>query len=297
MSANPSRRRFIQSAAALAGAALAGSTASTTRAALAPETREPAEKTDKSNPFTLRFGLASYTTRKLSLDHTLQIAKRLNLSCITLKDMHLPLSASPEITAQNAQKVRDAGLDLYGGGVIYMNSQAEVDRAFDYARAAGFRLIIGVPQHELLDYAEQKIKTYNIAVAIHNHGPEDRLYPTVQSAYARLEGRDKRFGLCIDLGHSQRCGIRPADDILQFHDRLLDIHFKDVSDSTRAGTTVEIGRGVIDIPATLEALRSVGYKGIASYEYEKDADDPLPGLAESVGYVNGVLTMMNRNTA
>ena len=287
MNGDASRRMFLKSVGVLAGAAVAGSTASAAIAA-------PSALND-SKKFAPRFGLASYTTRKLTLDQTIALVKRLNLTCLTLKDMHLPMNVPLEATAQTAQKVRNAGLDLYGGGVIYMNSEAEVNRAFDYAKAAGFRLIVGVPRHELLDYVEDKIKTYNIAVAIHNHGPEDRLYPTVQSAYTRLEDRDKRFGLCIDIGHTQRSGIRPADDILQFHDRMLDIHFKDVSAPTRRGSTVEIGRGVIDIPAALEALRHVGYQGIASYEYEKDADDPLPGLAESVGYVNGVITMMNRN--
>jgi sugar phosphate isomerase/epimerase len=56
-----------------------------------------------------------------------------------------------------------------------------------------------------------------------------------------------------------------------------------------AGKTVEIGRGVVDIPAVLSALLAVGYSGIVAFEYEKDADDPLAGLAESVGYVRGVL--------
>ena len=209
MSANPSRRRFIQSAAVLGGAALAGSTASTTRAALAPETREPAEKTDKSNPFTLRFGLASYTTRKLSLDHTLQIAKRLNLSCITLKDMHLPLSASPEITAQNAQKVRDAGLDLYGGGVIYMNSQAEVDRAFDYARAA-FDRCAGMSC-----WMETKSEC-NIAVA-YNHGPERGAIPLFKRFYGVLVISGLGYYRPRCIASASTSGSR----ILQFHDRLL----------------------------------------------------------------------------
>lgn len=283
------RRTFLKTAGLLAGAALAGSSESAAQDALAGQTDTP------KKPFTLSFGLASYTTRKLNLEQTVAIAKRLGLTCITLKDMHLPLNHPAETTAQVAKTVRIAGLDLYGGGVIYMNSEAEVDQAFNYARAAGFRIIIGVPRHELLEYVENKIKTYDIAVAIHNHGPEDRLYPTVESAYKLIAARDKRFGLCIDFGHTQRCGIRPADDIIQFADRILDIHLKDVNQSTRSGSTVEIGRGVIDIPAALEAVRQINYKGIASYEYEKDANEPLAGLAESVGYVNGVMAMLNRS--
>lgn len=289
MKPNTTRRTFLKTAGVLAGAAVVGSTESRAQTVVADRAGTAKQ------PFTLRFGLASYTTRKLTLEQTIAAARRLSLTCITLKDMHLPLTEPAETTAQSAKTVRDAGLDLYGGGVIYMNSEADVNRAFDYAKAAGFRLIIGVPQHGLLDYVEAKIKTFDIAVAIHNHGPEDKLYPTAESAFKLIKGRDKRFGLCIDFGHSQRCGIRPADDILQFAARILDIHLKDVNDSTRQGSTVEIGRGVIDIPAALEAIRKVNYTGIASYEYEKDADNPLPGLAESVGYINGVMKMINRS--
>ena len=255
MRQNASRRTFLKSSGFLAGAALTGSTGCAVHAAVV---EQPAAAKEK---YSLRFGLASYTTRKLSLEQTIGVAKRLGLTCITLKDMHLPMNVPAATTAATAQTVRDAGLDLYGGGVIYMNSEAEVDRGFDYARAAGFRIIIGVPRHELLDYVENKIKAYDIALAIHNHGPEDKLYPTAESAYEKIKDRDKRFGLCVDFGHTERSGIRPADDVLRFADRLMDVHFKDVSESTAKGRTVEIGRGVIDLPAALEALRKINYTG------------------------------------
>jgi len=284
-----SRRGFLKSAGILAGAALTGSTGSVVQAAAAKSPTPPVIER-----FAPRLGLASYTTRKLSLDKTIEIAKRLGLVCISLKDMHLTTNVSAQATAQTAKTVRDAGLDLYAGGVIYIKSAEEVDQAFDYAKAAGFRMIVGVPAHELLDRVEEKIKAFDIAMAIHNHGPSDKVYPTAESAYNLIKNRDKRFGLCLDFGHTQRSGIRPADDILRFADRLLDVHVKDVTESTVKGSTIEIGRGVVDIPAAMEALIKIGYQDAVSFEYEKDADDPLPGMAESVGYVRGVITMINR---
>jgi sugar phosphate isomerase/epimerase len=55
---------------------------------------------------------------------------------------------------------------------------------------------------------------------------------------------------------------------------------------------VEIGRGVIDIPAVCRALLGIGFTGAVSFEFEKDGKDPLPGVAESVGYVRGVLAAL-----
>jgi len=31
------------------------------------------------------------------------------------------------------------------------------------------------------------------------------------------------------------------------------------------------------------------FSGYLAFEYEVEANDPLPGLAESVGYINGVM--------
>ncbi len=242
---------------------------------------------EKTSPFSL--GLASYTLREFSLEQTIGMTRRLGLEKLVLKSMHLPLDSTDEFIRAATEKVRSGGLDLYGCGVVYMTNQAEVDQAFHYARTAGMRLIIGAPNHELLGYVNHKIQESDIALAIHNHGPEDKLYPTPASAYEKIRGLDRRLGLCIDVGHTVRAGVNPCEAAVRFADRLLDVHIKDVSAASKDGTTVEIGRGVIDIPAFLRTIFKIGYRGVLAFEYEKDGQDPLPGLAESVGYVRGVL--------
>ena len=199
------------------------------------------------------------------------------------------MESTKEEIAEAVAKVEKAGLKLYGGGVIYMNDVDEVNRAFEYARQAGMETIIGVPKHELLGMVNEKVKQYDIQVAIHNHGPGDEVYPTPESAYERIKGLDKRIGLCLDIGHTQRSGVDPSESAERFAERVLDVHIKDVSESTGDGTTVEIGRGVIDIPKFIRTLVKIKYGGIVSFEYEKDGKDPLAGVAESVGYVRGVM--------
>jgi sugar phosphate isomerase/epimerase len=174
-----------------------------------------------------------------------------------------------------------------------MNNESEVNQAFDYAEAAGMKVIIGVPDHDLLPLVDKKVRQYDIKVAIHNHGPTDKVYPTPESAYERIKNLDKRIGLCIDIGHTKRAGVDPSVSAQEFSNRLLDVHIKDVSQATADGGTVEIGRGVIDIPKFLRTLLEINYSGITSFEYEKDADDPLAGVAESVGYVRGALAAIS----
>ncbi|MGD2245212.1 MAG: sugar phosphate isomerase/epimerase [Candidatus Aminicenantes bacterium] len=240
----------------------------------------------------LSLGMASYTFRKFPLEETLAMTKRLGLKKIALKSFHLPLESTEEEIKAVARKVKDAGLELYGCGVVYMENEEEVNRAFNYAQTAGMKVIIGVPEHGLLGLVNDKVKEFDIQVAIHNHGPTDKRYPTPESAYERIKELDHRIGLCIDIGHTQRCGVDPPGSAWKFADRLLDVHIKDVSAAAGEGTTVEIGRGVIDIPRFVRTLLNLNYKGNASFEFEKDADDPLPGVAESVGYVRGVLAAL-----
>ena len=234
-------------------------------------------------------GLASYTTRAFTLDQTITMAQRVNLKHISLKSFHLPLDASENDCRTAADKIKAAGIDFYSAGVIYMNKKEEVDQAFNYAKACGIRMIIGVPAVELLSYTESMIKQYNIMLAIHNHGPGDLVYPDVPGIYEKIAKLDERMGISMDIGHTVRLARDPLSDLNQCFDRILDIHIKDVDKKAADGATVEIGRGVIDIPGFLKELKRLNYKGILSFEYEKDEKDPLPGLAESVGYVKGVM--------
>lgn len=276
-----SRRGFFQAA----GAAVALTTAGTLAV-------RPALGGDSPKKPRFQLGLASYTTRKFTLEETIEMAKRLELKKLCLKSMHLPMEATADQCRAAAEKAAAAGLDLYGCGVVTMSNEAEVHQAFDYAKAAGMKVIVGVPRPDVLALVEQKVKQYNIKVAIHNHGPGDKTYPTPESAMERIKSLDKRIGLCIDIGHTARIGADPIQDVVRFADRLHDLHIKDVSAAAASGETLEIGRGVIDMPAFLKALIEVGYSGVAAFEYEKDADDPLPGLAESVGFVRGVLATL-----
>jgi inosose dehydratase len=248
-----------------------------------------------NRPQLFELGLASYTLRKFDLDKTLEMTNRVGLKYIAFKDYHLPLDSTPERIKEVAKKVADAGLNLYGGGVIYMRNERDVNNAFEYAKAAGMKVIIGVPNHDLLTLVNKKVRQYDIKVAIHNHGPTDKVYPTPASAYELIKDLDPRIGLCNDIGHTQRAGVDPSISAEKFADRLLDVHIKDVTQATAKGTSVEVGRGVIDIPKFLRTLLKINYAGIVSFEHEKDPDDPLAGLAESVGYVRGALAAIREN--
>jgi inosose dehydratase len=236
-----------------------------------------------------QLAMASYTCRKFPLDKAIEMTVRAGLKNIALKDFHLAMDSAPDQIKLAADKCKKAGLNLYGCGVVYMKTEAEVNRAFEYAKTAGMKVIIGVPEPELLPLVDKKVKEYDIPVAIHNHGPGDKVYPLPATIIDKVKTLDKRIGLCIDIGHTQRMGIDPSDDATQYADRLIDLHVKDVNMAEAKGSTIEIGRGVIDIPKFIRTLAKIDYKGMIAFEYEKDDSDPLPGLSESVGYFRGAI--------
>jgi hypothetical protein len=252
----------------------------------------PKSQTGKRPRFPFELGVASYTFREFGLDAAIAMTNKVGLRRICLKDVHLPLQSSAGEIAAAVRKVREAGLIPYGCGVIYMKTPAEVERAFAYAKAGDMGIIVGVPDHALLPLAEKKARESGIKLAIHNHGPGDLLYPTPRSVLERIEGLDPRLGLCLDIGHCMRSGIDPAAAAGECAGRLLDVHLKDVTAADKDGRPVEAGRGVIDMARFFRALIKLDYRGTASFEFEKDGKDPLPGLAESVGYVRGLLAVL-----
>ncbi len=236
-----------------------------------------------------KLGMAGYTFREFPVEKAVEMMNRVQVSNISVKDFHMPYDSTQEQINSVISKFRSGGINVYGVGVVYMKTEKEVDRAFEYAKMAGVKIIIGAPEYALLPYVEQKVKSYDIRLAIHNHGPDNPLYPNSTDIWNNIWNMDKRIGICIDIGHTTRDGKDPVFDILRYGSRIFDVHIKDVDGSTKDGKTVEIGRGIIDMPAVIAALRKISYSGMCSLEYEKDMKDPLAGIAESLGYFRGVM--------
>jgi sugar phosphate isomerase/epimerase len=280
MSQTFTRRDFVGSSAAAAA-----------YAALAWPAQAPAATARSVAPLTL--GLASYSLREFSLDDALAMAKRLSITHMTFKDVHVPRTDPPETTRAIATKIGAAGITIMGGGTITLpNDPAQIKKDFEYARNAGFPLIFVSPDPAALDTIEQMAKSYDIKVAIHNHGPEDKWWPRPQDAYAAIKSRDRRMGLCIDVGHTLRTGVDPVQACRECRDRLYDMHIKDLRVKTDRDSQVEVGRGVLDVPALFKTLIQLGYRGQVGLEYEINAKDPLPGVAESMAYMRGVLATL-----
>ena len=240
-------------------------------------------------------GVASYTLRQMPLEQAIKAIQRVGLKYVSIKDFHLPLNSTAEQRKEAAAKFKAAGITpLSCGNITMQNDEANIRQAFEYARDAGIPTIVCSPHPDSMPILDRMVKEFDIKIAIHNHGPEDKRFPSPYDAWNKVKDYDKRLGLCIDVGHTARAGVDPAESILKLRERLYDLHFKDISSTAPNGGTVEAGRGVLDLESILRALIKIKYAHLLSFEYEKDGSDPLPGLAESVGYTKGLLAGIRR---
>jgi sugar phosphate isomerase/epimerase len=240
----------------------------------------------------LKVGVATYTFREFKTDVAIAGVKRVGLKYCSIKDVHLPFTLSSDERKKVAEQFRAAGVQpLSAGNISMKNDEADVRRYFEYARDLGISTLVCAPSPESMPILDKMVKEFEtIRLAIHNHGPEDTKFPSPYDVMKAAEKFDRRVGLCVDVGHSARAGAEPVKAIRDLAERVYDIHLKDLSRIERRSMVCEVGRGVLDIKGIFQALLDIKFTGHAGFEYEKDGKDPLPGLAESVGYCRGIMT-------
>jgi sugar phosphate isomerase/epimerase len=240
----------------------------------------------------LKMGVATYSLRGLKVEEAIAGIQRVGLKYASIKDVHLRLEAPQSWRHAVVRKFKEAGIALVSCGVVTLvNDEASVRKAFEYARDISVPVIVCSPHPDSFPLLDKMVKEFDIRLAIHNHGPTDKRFPTPYDALKAAEPFDERIGLCIDVGHTARAGVDVAECIRKCKGRLYDVHLKDVSNPRQRGPEVELGRGDLDVPAMLRALLEIDYAYHVGIEHEKDPKDPLPGLAESVGYAKGTLAV------
>jgi sugar phosphate isomerase/epimerase len=239
----------------------------------------------------VRLGVASYSLRKFSRTQAIEMVKALHTPYVNLKSVHLPYELPPEELVAARREIEAAGLQIVGGGTITFGKDTDEDvrRYFDYAKAAGMPVMVATADPGILPRVERFAKQYDIKVAIHNHGPEDKRFPSPYDVLKHVRTMDPRMGLCIDIGHTVRTGTDVVRAIADAGPRLLDMHAKDLRDLKVKESQCIVGEGVMPIAEIFQQLQAMRFAGYVNLEYEIDADDPLPGMKQSFAYMRGVL--------
>lgn len=276
-----SRRDFVRSS-ALVTAAFAS------KDIFAAAERWPSP--DEESP--VRLGVASYTFRNFNRAQMIGFLKQINVLALNAKDVkdHLPMDPQQESAA--LADYAAAGIKLHAAGTIYFpkDEDADIRSKFEYCKRAGIGVIVaGDPAPETLPRIEKFVKEYDVRIAIHNHGPEDKLWHSPLDVLRTVKGMDPRIGCCIDVGHTARAGTDVVRSIREAGSRLYNVHMKDLTNFQNKESQVGVGDGIMPVRKIFEALSAIKYKGFVDLEYEIHPDDPMPGIISSFAYMRGVL--------
>jgi sugar phosphate isomerase/epimerase len=280
-----SRRGFLQSS------TLAAASTAFISSAVAPAEAIPAA----GKPSPVHLGLASYTFRNFTRAQLIGFMKQLNLSDLNCKDAkdHLPMD--PALEAAALADYAAAGIKLHAAGTISFpkDDDDDIRSKFEYCKRAGINVIVaGDPAPTTLPRIEKFVREYDIRIAIHNHGPEDKLWPSPLDVLKAVKNMDARMGCCIDVGHAVRAGTDVVQAIHEAGPRLFNIHMKDLTSFQSKESQVAVGDGKMPVRKIFEALVGTKYQGFVDLEYEVHPDDPMPGVISSFAYMRGVLTGM-----
>jgi sugar phosphate isomerase/epimerase len=279
----PSRREFVR-----AGALAAGVFAAPNHIwALVRQHPSPIRES------AIRLGLASYTFRNFSRARLIGFMKQLNIFELNAKDVkdHLPMN--PQEEAGALADYATADIKLHAAGAIHFTKDEDEDvrSKFEYCKRAGITVIVaGDPAPETLPRIEKFVKEYDIRFAIHNHGPEDKLWHSPLNVLSAVKSMDPRIGCCIDVGHTARAGVDIVQAIHEAGPRLFNVHMKDLTNFDSKESQVAVGEGIMPVRKMFEALIAIKYPGFVDLEYEIHPDDPMPGVIASFAYMRRVLS-------
>jgi sugar phosphate isomerase/epimerase len=240
----------------------------------------------------IHLGLASYTFRNFNRAQLIGFLKQLHMSEVNLKDVKDHLPSDPQQENAALADYAAAGIKPHAAGTIYFEKDeaADIRNKFEYAKRAGISVIVaGDPAPATLPRIEKFVQEYGIRFAIHNHGPEDKLWHSPLDVLQAVKGLDPRIGCCIDVGHTVRAGTDVVQAIHEAGSRLFNVHIKDLTNFQDMESQVAVGEGKMPLPQMFQALSAIGYQGFVDLEYEIHPDDPLPGVMASFAYMRGVL--------
>lgn len=278
MKTQTTRRNFLGAAAGIAGLSAAG--------------LPPASASVVPEPWGMKLGIATYTFRKFDRAKCIELLKQCQTPWVGIKDgVHIPYTDTPAQLKQDRLDFVAAGFKVSSVGNVNLGKDdpAYLRSRFEYAKNIGVPLMVCIPTHSNIKTVEGLVKEFDLRIAIHNHGPEQKDFPNPQSVLEVVRDMDPRVGLCVDVGHTARTGVDVVESIALAGNRLFEMHVKDLRSFKDKASQCDCGEGIMPFPAIFKQLKKMNFQGCINLEYEIHADDPLPGVLRSLSYMRGVL--------
>jgi len=274
MSDQLTRRSFIQTG-ALGVAAL-----SLSRFAKAADAKDPY--------LGLKMGIQSYSLREFKVEAALAMTKELGLKYWESFPAHIPLGTLPKHIEAQKELLSKAGITLFSYGVLGFDANEMAAREkFDFAKAMGILSISADPNPDkaTFDLLDKLVAEYDIAIAIHNHGPGHR-YNKISDVEKVVKDRHAKIGACVDTGHYLRSDEDPVAAVQRLGKRVFGVHLKDVKSLPDGQKQFKIaGEGDLKVTELLKTLKGMNYNYCVAIEYEENAKNPMPDIEACLKHV------------
>ena len=246
-----------------------------------------------------KVGLQSYTLRAFDAKQALAHSKTLGVKYWESFPKHVPLTTLPAAVGESKKLLADSGVKMLSYGVVKLTSdETKAREIFDFAKAMGIISLSADPDPDraTFDLLDKLVAEYDVAVAIHNHGPGHR-YDKADDVLKVVKDRHPKIGACVDTGHYLRSNENPIEVIQKFGPRVHGVHLKDVRTvkapeeqekiapkltKNRANMLVKenklftvLGEGELDTVGVLKALKKLNYQNLVALEYEESEQNPL----------------------
>jgi sugar phosphate isomerase/epimerase len=258
----------------------------------------------------VEIGIISYSLRQiphLDVDTIVKTMTQLGLSEVELMANHAEAAAGAPAQRQELrawrtsgsmdrfQPVREkfaaAGIDL---AVLCFNmNQAitddEIDYAFQMAKALGARSISSSTQVSVSKRVAPFADKHKMTIGYHGHDntSDPNEFATPES-FAAAMSYSKYNGVNLDIGHFTAANYDAVQFIREHHDRITNLHLKDMK-RNHGGYTVW-GQGDAPIVAVLQLMKKEKYAFPGNIEYEyKGESDPATEVGKCLQYCKDAL--------
>jgi len=250
-----------------------------------------------------KVGAQSYSFRNFPLEQALKQYQSLGLKYAEFfnTQQQIPITSTPAQIEAALKLCKEYGVTPVAFGVENFSKNTDANRKkFEFAKALGVKMLSADPDPDSFDSLDKLCDEFKIAIGIHPHGPErrdgqmkfQRWYST-EVILPAVKDHNPLIGTCIDTGHILRCilldkKIDPAEEIRKMGSRNFGLHLKDFDDKKKV--EVIAGKGMLDIPSVLRALKDVKFTGTISFEYELNPNAPAPDMAEGLKTLKEAVT-------
>jgi len=250
---------------------------------------------DAKDPYLgLKMGIQSYSLREFKAEPAMEQTKSLGLKyweSFGGPTGHLPVTTVPKQIEAYKELLKKHGITLIAYGVVGFDENENAGREkFEFAKLMGIKSLSADPKPDkaTFDLLDKLCAEYDIAIAIHNHGPGHR-YNKISDVEKVVKDRHPKIGACVDTGHYLRSDEDPVEAVQRLGKRVFGCHLKDVKTIEANGKREKhfkiAGEGDLKVVELLKALKALDYQYCLALEYEENAKNPLPDIEACLKHV------------